>query len=54
MTPEQAVETLKTLQGKLDPEVFHVKADEVLCDLISALGHPEVVAEWRKVHRWYA
>lgn len=31
----------------------HQEADEVLCDLLRALGYGEVVVAWREVPKWY-
>jgi hypothetical protein len=54
MTPEQAIIRLKELQHQGDPEATHSDADEVLCQLLRALGHEAVVEEWDKVPKWYA
>lgn len=54
MTKEQAIEKLKELQKNGDYESAHGDADEVLCELLKALGYEDVVAEWDKVGKWYA
>lgn len=54
MTSEQAVEELKDCQCFADPEEGHIKADDVLCKLLIALGHQAVVDEWEKVHKYYS
>ncbi|WFP89826.1 hypothetical protein [Ensifer adhaerens] len=51
---EDAVAKLKALQGPLDPEMAHSDADEILCELLIELGFDAVVAEWRKVDKWYS
>jgi len=40
--------------GKGDPEIAHVNADEVLCELLTSLGFTDVVKEFKKVPKWYA
>lgn len=40
--------------GKGDPEIAHVNADEVLCELLKSLGFSDVVKEFKKVPKWYA
>lgn len=51
---KEAVAKLKELQDSFDPEGAHGEADGALCDLIEALGFPEVVEEYHKIHKWYA
>lgn len=40
--------------GKVDPEIAHVNADKVLCELLTSLGFSDVVEEFKKVPKWYA
>lgn len=54
MTKEEAIEKLKEAQNGDDPECDHGAADQVLCDLLTALGYADVVEEYDKVHKWYA
>ena len=54
MTREQAIEALKELQHEADPEATHTAADAILCRLLIGLGCGDVVAEFKKVPRWYA
>ena len=37
-----------------DWEDDHHEADRVLCKLLVALGHEQVVEMWRNIHKWYA
>jgi hypothetical protein len=54
MTPEQAIAALKALD-QTDPEAAHYDADEILCKLLTALGHTEVVEAYNAVEpKWYA
>ena len=56
MTRTEAIEQLRELArlSKGDAEGPHADADEVLCDLLKALGYGDVVAEYEKVEKWYA
>jgi hypothetical protein len=55
-TPEQALEELKKLadSGSYDFEVLHSRADDILCELLTALGHKDVVDAWEQIDKWYA
>jgi len=56
MTPEEAIEELSALAGELHPDIEanHLQADDILCQLLIALGYSEVVRMWRRVPKWYA
>lgn len=54
MSRDEAIAVLKECQKSGDPEGAHGRADDVLCDLLTALGNAAVVEEWRKVDKWYA
>lgn len=55
MNREQAIIALKEYrQAGPDAESWHLRADEVLCELLTTLGYKDVVEEWKKVDRWYA
>lgn len=45
---------LKEAQESSDTESAHADADEVLCDLLEALGYKKVVEAYNKVDKWYA
>ncbi len=49
----EAEERLEELQLLGDLEQAHVDADKVLCDLLSALGFKEVVAEFEAIDKYY-
>ncbi|MGZ2477967.1 hypothetical protein [Sinorhizobium medicae] len=51
---DRAIARLRELQGPTDPEAAHSLADDILCDLLIELNFDDVVAEWRKVEKWYA
>ena len=54
MTKEEAIKMLKLQQENFDTEAAHVKADNILCHFLTALGYQDVVAEYNKVNKWYA
>jgi hypothetical protein len=54
MTREEAISKLKGLQSSGDTESAHGDADQILCDLLSALGYQDVVEQWEKIDKWYA
>lgn len=41
-------------QANDDTEDAHFEADEILCNLLEELGYGDVVAEYRKVDKWFA
>jgi len=54
VTKEEALIQLAACQENRDTEVAHSTADDVLCTLLKALGYGDVVAEYKKVRKWYA
>lgn len=37
-----------------DAESWHIKADDILCELLNELGFKQIVEEYGKVKRWYS
>ena len=54
MTRDEAIRELQTVQEDDDTEIVHLRADEILCELLRAAGFADVVAEYEKVDKWYA
>ena len=55
MDEQEALEALILLQGSDDYENTHVLADAILCDLLKALGHGDVVEAYENITpKWYA
>lgn len=54
MDREKAIERLKAAERSGDIEAAHAAADDVLCDLLHALGYGDVVEAWERVEKWYA
>ena len=54
MTREEALEELVVLKHDSDTEMAHVHADDVLCQLLTALGYKDVVTAYRDIGKWYA
>ena len=40
--------------GNPDKEDAHYNGDIALCDLLTALGHKDVVDLWQKIDKWYS
>lgn len=45
---------LRGLQESGDTESAHAEADEILCEVLTALGYGDLVEEYRKVPKWFA
>lgn len=54
MTREEALAELIECQNNGDTESAHANADDVLCNLLDALGYGDVVAEYYRVSKWFA
>ena len=49
------IKLLKTLQGsRPETEDTHSLADDALCLFLEGLGYDEIVAEYKKVEKWFA
>lgn len=51
---KECVERLKAAQQNEDVESAHAEADQVLCDLLEAIGFKAIVREYKEVPKWYA
>ena len=45
---------LKEWEGDSDPEEAHIKADEILCEALIALGYEDIVEAWDEIPKWYS
>lgn len=55
MTREEAIAVLKELQDTGgDVEMDHIRADDVLCEMLKTLGFEDVVIEYDAINKWYA
>lgn len=54
MTREESINKLKILQEMRDKESAHCNADDVICDLLKALGYEDVVKGYDEIDKWYA
>lgn len=54
MTRERAIAKLKMAQQDMDQDGAHRDADEVLCEMLTALGYGDVVAEYYAVEKWFS
>ena len=53
MTREEALAKLRAIKG-WDVERAHAEADDILCELLIALGYSDVVLAYNAVEKWYA
>lgn len=51
---QRALDVMRAAQRSDDTERAHANADDGLCELLTALGYADVVAEYAKVEKWYA
>lgn len=51
---EKAIADIKVEQKNNDTESAHLNADNIICDLLVALGYADVVEEYDNVRKWYA
>lgn len=52
---DKALTTLRSIpKVGSDTEMNHVRADDVLCDLLRSLGYGDVVDAWEDISKWYA
>ena len=54
MTPEEFKEKMILLNDDRDIEYSHIKADELMCDILRELGYSEGVEIFENMHKWYA
>jgi hypothetical protein len=47
-------EELKELEFAGDPESTHMRADEILCEILMDHGDEDFVAAFKRVEKWYA
>jgi len=55
---EEAIKELEKIASdveiKSDIESAHIKADQVLCDLLTKLGYALVIEKWDAIDKWYS
>ena len=50
---QQWIAALTELHDGNDPESEHGLADEILCEVLDAIGEHEIVKAWEGVRKWY-
>lgn len=50
---EQALEQMQA-QNCGDPEGDHIRADKVMCEVLTSLGYGELVKAFETIKKWYA
>lgn len=53
LTRETVLSRMKALAGSHDPEVAHAEADDLLCDVLTAMDWTEVVDAYTEVPKWF-
>ena len=53
MDKTQIIKILENLQNEDDMNLAHWKADNVLCNFLTELGHHDIVVAWEKIDRGY-
>lgn len=48
------IERMIALQSNTDSEVAHSIADDILCEVLIALGYKELVEAYHSVPKWYS
>ena len=56
ITPDEFRQQMNKIliRGRGDTEVVHSEADDLMCDLLEALGYGQGVQIFRNMNRWYA
>ncbi len=49
----KALMDLRTLRTSDDVEAVHLKADRILCEMLSKLGFDEIVKAYGLLPKWY-
>lgn len=44
----------QALRDRLDPEMSHIRADELMCELLETLGYGEAVKIFEEMEKWYS
>ena len=52
-SPEEFAEDMKKCTDS-DPEYSHIRADELMCELLTSLGYKEGVDIFDKMSKWYS
>lgn len=51
---KEAVEKLEVIEKSGDTEAGHMEADDILCNVLTALGCKEIADAFEKIDKWYA
>ena len=54
MTPEEFKERMLDLNRIDDEEIFHDKADELICEVMTSLGYGEGIEIFDNHAKWYS
>jgi hypothetical protein len=51
---KEIYEEMDKLIAYWDIETAHQKADDLLCEMLTILGHKDLITLYREVEKWYA
>ncbi len=51
---QEYIERMKKCVDDNDPENAHLVADDIIINMLSDLGHQDIVELWSNVYKWYA
>lgn len=54
MTRKEALIELTELTQEPDIEHAHVRADEILLELLRTLGYADIIEAYNRIDKWYA
>lgn len=49
-----ALAVLRELANSDDTETAHYDADDILCEILTALGYTEIVDAYNAIDKWYS
>ena len=54
MTKGEAIAELISVQSHGDVEMAHIRADQILSELLESMGCADVVEQYDLIRKWYA
>jgi len=52
--PEKAAGKMKKIATIYDIEFRHIKADDLLCEILTQMGYKKMVNIYKQIIKWYA
>ena len=54
MTPEEFKRKMQEIDDEYGTEDGHIKADDLMCEVLEWLGYDEGVEIFRQMYKWYS